>query len=81
MSRGEERGRGEALTLDCLALDKIEVVGSGENSRAESPHQTFQVAVVHVENILVHASQGSRASLAKRRGSRPRAGHSCGHMT
>ena len=48
-----------SLTFHCLALDEIEVVSSAQDPRAETPHQALQVAVVHVENILVHDLQES----------------------
>ena len=62
--RERERDRGvtseavqESLTFYGLALDQVEIVASSEDPRAETPHKALQVAVVHVENVLVHGPQ------------------------
>ena len=40
------------LTIYRFALNKIEIVGPGEDSRLESTGQTLKVAVVDVEHHL-----------------------------
>ena len=40
-----------ALTIQRLALDQVEVIGSGENTTTKSPYQPLQIAGIYIENI------------------------------